>query len=448
MIRSGMRIAARVAAWMMAGSAVAHADSLTVEVSGVRDAAGRVLVSLCGDADGQFPGGCNTHSGMADAAEGTVTVRIDGVPAGRYALQGFHDANGNYRAEIPPEGYAFGNDVAFPPSFSTAAVEVRGEARTTVRMQYAGSPSASQAAAQGSPGADAPAGVQRQALREQGLVGALYMPEAVAASPPLPGLLLLGGSEGGLDTISAMATSFAREGYAVLALAYFAEQGLPATLENIPLEYFDRALDWLKRQPQVDGGRLGVLGWSRGSEAALLLASRHREVKAVIGVAPSGVVWQGLYYGNDRAPRPAWTLAGRPLPALEPDASLYRPDAPLVGLFLSRFDAVQARQDVQIPVERIRGGILLISGGRDAVWPAARFADHLSGRLQALRHRGHFEHLHYPDAGHAVFVGHPEGPMATALGTAHPAMGGTPAANRAAWQDSWQKTLQFLRTEL
>src|SRR5690606_3733576 len=101
-----------------------------------------------------------------------------------------------------------------------------------------------------------------------------------------------------------------------------------------------------------------------------------------------------------------------------------------------------------IPVERVRGGILLISGGRDAVWPAARFADHLAGRLQALDHGGRFTHLHYPDAGHAVLVGDPEGPMARAVGAAHPAMGGTPAANIAAWQDSWPRTLSFLHREL
>ena len=433
---------------MALAAGVAAADSLTIQVEGVRDARGSIVVSLCADATGQFPGGCSTYRGRVPASTGQVELRIDAVPAGRYAVQAFHDANGNSTPEIPPEGYAFGNNAAWPPSFSAAAVQVSGASRMTMQMQYvdlASAPAGQAAQPPRSRGADAPPGVTRSDVRGDDLYGAFYAPNNASHRPAL---LLLGGSEGGLDVISAMATSFAQEGFAVLALAYFGEEGLPATLENIPLEYFDRALDWLAQQPQVDAARVGVLGWSRGSEAALLLAARRPDVKAVVGVAPSGVVWQGLYYGNDRAPGPAWTLRGKPLPALEPDTSSYLPNATLVGLFLPRFDALQVRADAHIPVERVRGGILLISGGRDAVWPAARFADHLAGRLQALDHGGRFTHLHYPDAGHAVLVGDPEGPMARAVGAAHPAMGGTPAANIAAWQDSWPRTLSFLHREL
>lgn len=287
--------------------------------------------------------------------------------------------------------------------------------------------------------------MQRTDVREQGLYGAFY---SGAGTARRPALLLIGGSEGGLDVISAMATSFAQEGFAVLALAYFAEAGLPATLENIPLEYFDRGLAWLGRQPQVDAARIGMLGWSRGAEAALLTAARNPAVRVVIGVAPSSVVWEGLYFGGDRLPGPAWTADGKPLAALRPEASAYRPNAPLVNLFLPRFDAIQSSAETQIPVERIRGSILLISGGRDAVLPATRFADRIASRLQALAHDSRFEHFYYPDAGHATFVGEPDGPMARALGAAHPAMGGTPVANIAAWQDNWPKTLAFLRAEL
>jgi uncharacterized protein len=422
-------------------AATASAGSLTVDLTGVHSAQGRVMVALCGDVAGKFPGACSTYGGMVPATAGRVQVRVDNVPDGTYAVQAFHDENGNYRPEIPQEGVAFGNDAASPPSFQAAAVKVSGDTRTTITMVYGAG-----AVREPSHGAAAPAGIRRVDLREEGLYGELYV--AAGINKPLPGLVLLGGSEGGIDTMSAMATSFATEGFAVLALAYWGEQGLPSTLESIPLEYFDRAITWLQKQPQVARGGVGMLGWSRGSEAALLTASRNSAVRAVVGVAPSGVVWKGLYYGGDRAPLPAWTVKGKPLPSLSVDASAYRPNAPLAGLFTASFGAVEATPVAQIPVEKTHGGVMLISGGKDAICPSTRFADRIAARLQATGFRHELLHLDYPDAGHAVFVGHPEGLMARSLGAANPAMGGAPEANIAAWKDSWPKTVAFLRRQL
>jgi dienelactone hydrolase len=61
---------------------------------------------------------------------------------------------------------------------------------------------------------------------------------------PRPGILLLGGSEGGRP-IKHWPMLLAQNGYAVLAVAYFKEKGSPNTLEMIPLEYFDIPIAWL-----------------------------------------------------------------------------------------------------------------------------------------------------------------------------------------------------------
>jgi hypothetical protein len=79
-----------------------------------------------------------------------------------------------------------------------------------------------------------------QSVREQGLVGTLFHP---AAPGEYPGVLVLGGSEGGFP--NAMAALLASHGYATLALAYHKVEGLPKTLVNIPVEYFATALAWM-----------------------------------------------------------------------------------------------------------------------------------------------------------------------------------------------------------
>src|SRR5436190_8911503 len=127
-----------------------------------------------------------------------------------------------------------------------------------------------------------------------GIVGEFH-----AAGPGRrPAMLVLGGSEGGLTSGAAGARLLAAQGYSALGLAYFQAPGLPSTLENIPLEYFMRAIDWLAQQPSVDPRRIGVLGGSKGAEMALLLASRDRRLKAVVAAAPSSVVWAGVDNAN------------------------------------------------------------------------------------------------------------------------------------------------------
>ena len=440
-----------VAAGLLATGPVLAA-TLSLEVSNLRSAQGRVMIALCGNATAAIPGDCSTYRAMAAAQQGMVTIRVENIQPGRYAIQAFHDENGNLRPDIPGEGFAFGNDAPWPPSFDAAAVQVDGDTRTRLAMSYFGTSAtagtaqtAPQTAAVASQGAPAPQGVTRKDLRANGLYGEFYAPDAGGSAP---GLLLIGGSEGGIDTISQMATSFAAAGYPTLALAYWNAPGLPRSLENIPLEYFDRAIDWLQQQPQVAHGSIGMLGWSRGAEAALLVAARNPSIKVLVAVAPSSVVWQGLNIGAPQPWQPAWTVGGKALPSVVPDASHYRADQPMAQMFTASFEVVDQRVDAAIAVEQIRGSLLLISGGADALWPSTRFADRIVARLQALGFKGDVLHLDYPDAGHALFVGDPDGPMAREFGGSNAIMGGTPQANAQARADSWRRTLAFLQQHL
>jgi hypothetical protein len=122
-------------------------------------------------------------------------------------------------------------------------------------------------------------GVVKKQLRPSsgGIYANLYLPKHTAVRRPA--VLVLGGSDGGLTT-SFAAALLAAHGYPSLALAYFKAPGLPEDLNNIPLEYFTKALRVLRAQPGLDHRHVLVAGVSRGSEAALLLgASFPRLVK-------------------------------------------------------------------------------------------------------------------------------------------------------------------------
>ncbi|RPH43500.1 MAG: acyltransferase, partial [Burkholderiales bacterium] len=170
-------------------------------------------------------------------------------------------------------------------------------------------------------------GVRRTSFDAPGRVGLLFEP----ASPgPNPAVLVVGGSDGGLAWSREVAGLLASHGFVALALAYFGAEGLPATLDRIPLEYFDAALDTLAALPSTDADRVGVFGASRGGELALLLGARCPRLRAVAAFMPSGVVWPA-YPATGYS---AWTAEGRDWPctrATSYEACLAEPDGEREG---------------------------------------------------------------------------------------------------------------------
>jgi uncharacterized protein (DUF2141 family) len=134
-------LAFAAAAGLLAGLAAAPATAadLQVDVAGLRNADGLLRAAVCPEDTFTRPD-C-PHFGVAPATEGRVTVRD--VPPGVYAVQVFHDENGNgdldRRGFRPFEGLGFSNDAPMrmgPPRFRDAAVRVTGDGRLTVNMRY------------------------------------------------------------------------------------------------------------------------------------------------------------------------------------------------------------------------------------------------------------------------------------------------------------------------
>jgi dienelactone hydrolase len=254
----------------------------------------------------------------------------------------------------------------------------------------------------------------------------------------------------------------ARHGFAALALAYFAMESLPPYLHEIPLEYFETAISWLTAQPGVRGEGVGVIGTSRGGELVLLLGATFPAVKAVVAYVPSHVVWRGLAPGvpGVAAPVPSWTLGGEPLqtmrrtrPPMVPPPPGPTPGVPfaLTPGFLRSLEEPESEARAAIPVERIGGPVLLISGRDDQMWPSTLMAERAAARLAAHDHPYPVEHLAYPGAGHVIYL--PSLPT-TATAQVHPidgtlyAYGGSPRATAHASADSWPRVVRFLRESL
>jgi dienelactone hydrolase len=296
-------------------------------------------------------------------------------------------------------------------------------------------------------------GVRLTPAHENGLVASFYEPPQPG---PHPALMILGGSGGGIPESAAQL--LASHGYAALAVGYFGMEGLPATLSLIQLEYFGRALEWLQAQRAVDGTKIGVLGGSRGGELALLLGATYPQITAAVAYAPSHVVWPGCCDTRSYAAS-AWSHNGEPLPFVPGTSdptrlAKYAGGSPplLLHRFLASLEDIVAVTRAAIPVERINGGVLLISGRDDQLWPSSQMADLVVARLQRHSFTHPYLHLSYEQAGHAV--GTPYRPTTGLTRSVHPItkiaypMGGTPAGYARAQADSWPQVLGFLETHL
>lgn len=293
-------------------------------------------------------------------------------------------------------------------------------------------------------------GVRRVDVDDPALAATLFLP---AGPGPHPALIQFGGSGGGIQ--ERRAAQYAAHGWATLALGYFRVPGrpVPATLDEVPLEYFLGALAWLRRQPDLITSTVALSGTSRGGELALLLGSLFPDFAPILAWVPSSVVW-GTHAqpgGNPRGEGPTWTLDGQPVafvpPTSRPSDFVLRDGVSTHSqAFLRNLAAVTDRSAFEIAVERIAGPVLLLGGQDDALWPSGWFVDQIRRRLHDRGFAHPVEAHVFPEAGHAMtFENEPTtflalGPDTSAADrdaltpevtdTFH--MGGTPRGNAAA----------------
>src|SRR5215467_11692377 len=146
-------------------------------------------------------------------------------------------------------------------------------------------------------------GVTFTEVDEPGVQGVFARP---AGEVSFPAVVAFAGSGGGPGPSVGWAALLASRGFATLAISYFGTPGLPRDLVEIEVEVVERAIEWLLRRPDVRL-RVGIMGYSRGSELAMLAGALLDHVEAVVACAPSGVVWNGLDSGGPVS-LPAWTF--------------------------------------------------------------------------------------------------------------------------------------------
>lgn len=302
-------------------------------------------------------------------------------------------------------------------------------------------------------------GVTRIPVDEAGVHGTLFLPEGTGSRPAL---IYLGGSEGGINEgISAI---FASKGYVTLSLGYFGLPGLPLELVGVPVETVGDAVQFLNRHPRVQEDRIAIYGASKGAELALLSATRYPSIRAVIANSPSGVVFQGISMDWSAGPRSSWSENGTDIPYVP--FIWYGEDDPILvsmgeaaangtpwgtlAMYERALGDEGAVRNATIPVERINGPVLLLSAGKDTVWPSSRLSADIMARRAEYHHPFPDQRLDYPASGHMIRTPW----QSTELNRIYlpggmiEDLGGIPPENAKAAADSWPKIQDFLKEAL
>jgi uncharacterized protein len=139
--------------------------------------------------------------------------------------------------------------------------------------------------------------INRRAVRFESsgltLDGDLYLPEGGVPRTPLPALIVCSGYQGLKDIQPArFARALVPAGYVCLGFDYrgFGKSEGPLG-RLVPQEQaadVGAALGFLESVPEVDTGRIGLLGWGLGGGVVIAAAAEDARARAVVSVNPIG----------------------------------------------------------------------------------------------------------------------------------------------------------------
>ncbi|XP_009869478.1 PREDICTED: acyl-coenzyme A thioesterase 1-like [Apaloderma vittatum] len=230
-------------------------------------------------------------------------------------------------------------------------------------------------------------GVKRISVREGRLKATLFLPPGPG---PFPGLVDLYGSGGGL--VEYRASLLASRGFVTLALVYMAFEDLPAMPEVLELSYFEEAVNFLQKQPQVKDTGIGVLGLSKGADLALSMATFLPGIKAAVSISGSSFNSFIPLQGD------GFTLPAHPYDLGRMKTSDKSGLVDFSDILDDHRDP--ATWDCRIPLERSLAKFLFLSGLDDKNWQSDLYCQDAPQRLQ--RYGREAEFCSYSGAGHLL----------------------------------------------
>lgn len=278
-------------------------------------------------------------------------------------------------------------------------------------------------------------GMKRIPLQEGRIRGVLFIPPG---NGPFPGIIDLYTFGGGLT--EPRASLLASKGFVVLALAYYRYQDLPKNPKNLDLEYFEEAVTYLRKQPEVKGPGIGIISISHSGGLALSMASFLSGISATVCInACNANTVLPLHYKD---------IVVHPLPPVMKNVKTT--ESGLLDIRDALPDPTMKEYRASlIPIERATCHFLFAASEDDHNWNSTLFANRAAETLTNHGKKS-FEVVTYPKAGHFLEVPYmpycPSG-FHAAVGSVV-VFGGEPKAHSEAQLDLWERVQEFFKSHL
>ncbi|KAK2889989.1 acyl-coenzyme A thioesterase 1-like [Channa argus] len=278
-------------------------------------------------------------------------------------------------------------------------------------------------------------GMKRVPVQEGRIRGVLFIPPGKGPFPGIVDLYMFGG---GLT--EPRASLLANKGFVVLALAYFGYQDLPKKPKNLDLEYFEEAVNFLRRQPEVKGPGIGILSLSHSGGLALMMSSFLSGISATVCInACNANTGLPVHYKDIIIP---------PLTPVVKNIKIT--NSGLVDVRDALPDPTLEKNRASLfPIQRSSCQFLFAVSEDDHNWNSPFFAKQAAATLRS-HGKETFQVVSYPKAGHFLEIPYmPNCPSGfhVAVGS-NVLFGGEPKANAEAQLDLWERVQEFFKSHL
>ncbi|XP_049445507.1 acyl-coenzyme A thioesterase 1 [Epinephelus fuscoguttatus] len=278
-------------------------------------------------------------------------------------------------------------------------------------------------------------GMKRIPVQEGRIRGVLFVPPGKGPFPGIVDLYTFGGR-----LTEARASLLASKGFVVLALAYFGYEGLPKKPKKLELEYFEEAVTYLRRQPEVKGPGIGIISISHSGGLALAMSSFLSGISATVCINTCNA--------NTVIPLHYKDIVMPPLPSVIWKIRITT--SWLLNIRNAISDpSLEKNKASLIPIERANCQFLFAVSEDDCNWNSPLYAEQAAATLR--KHgKESFEVVTYPKAGHFLEVPYmPYCPSAfhAAVGR-EVVFGGEPKAHIEAQLDLWERVQEFFKNHL